>query len=194
MDIEYLRAVKKTKKMTLQEIALKSNIPKRTVDDIFSGHTKNPRSDTIKAIEKALGIETIQTAPEYVELNDTYPIPLLGSVVAGVPLEAQQDLEGYIYVSYRPAKEYFALRIHGDSMKNVGITDKCIVICHKQQTAENGEIVIAMLNGEQTIKRFKVHNGNIYLMPENPDYMPIPVTPADDFMILGKVVEYRVAL
>lgn len=126
-----------------------------------------------------------------VELNDKYPIPLLGSVVAGVPIESQQDLEGYVYISYRPAEEYFALRVHGDSMKNAGITDKCIIICHKQETAESGEIVVAMLNGEQTVKRYKVHGNSIFLMPENPEFLPIPVTPTDDFLILGKVVEYR---
>ena len=61
MDIEYLKKLKKEKKMTLQEIADLSGIPKRTVDDIFSGKTKNPRIDTLQAIEKALGIEKAPT-------------------------------------------------------------------------------------------------------------------------------------
>jgi len=106
----------------------------------------------------------------------------------------KQDLEGYIYISFRPAEEYFALRIHGDSMKNAGIVDKCVLVCHKQETAENGEIVVAILNGEQTVKRYKVHNGDIYLMSENPDYMPMPVTPTDEFLILGKAVEIRITV
>lgn len=125
---------------------------------------------------------------------ELFQIPLLGEVVAGVPIEAQQNLEGYIYISRRPAEDYFALRVHGDSMKNVGIVDKSIIVCHKQETAESGEIVVAMLNGEQTVKRLKVHGANIYLMPENPDFLPIPVTPTDDLVILGKVVELRVDL
>ncbi len=65
MNLEYLKIAKKEKKMTLQEIAEKSNIPKRTVDDIFSGHTKNPRTDTIRAIEKALGINSLWNAEDY---------------------------------------------------------------------------------------------------------------------------------
>ena len=113
---------------------------------------------------------------------------------AGVPIEAQQNLEAYIYISHRPAEEYFALRVHGDSMKNVGIFDKSVLVCHKQEVAENGEIVVAMLNGEQTVKRYKVHGNNIFLMPENPDYLPRPVTPTDELLILGKVVEIRVML
>ena len=67
MDIEYLKKVKKDKKMTLQEISDSSGIPKRTVDGIFSGKTKNPRIDTMQAIERALGIEEEKTAPEYTE-------------------------------------------------------------------------------------------------------------------------------
>lgn len=67
MDIEYLKKVKKEKKMKLQEISDLSGIPKRTVDGIFSGKTKNPRIDTMQAIERALGIEEEKTSPEYTE-------------------------------------------------------------------------------------------------------------------------------
>lgn len=138
----------------------------------------------------------ITTSANYMPIDDLelYPIPLLGEVVAGIPIEAQQNLEGYIYISFRPKEEYFALRVHGDSMKDAGIVDKSIVVCHKQETAENGEIVVAMLNGEETVKRYKIHGNNIFLMPANNDFMPIPVTPSDEFTILGKVVEIRVTL
>ena len=67
VDIETLKAIKKQKKLTLQDIADRSGIPKRTVDDIFSGKTKHPRIDTMQAIERALGIEEEKTAPEYTE-------------------------------------------------------------------------------------------------------------------------------
>ena len=67
MDIEYLKQAKKSKKMKLQDISDLSGIPKRTVDDIFSGHTVNPRADTLQAIERALGINNEKTAPEYTE-------------------------------------------------------------------------------------------------------------------------------
>ncbi len=127
-------------------------------------------------------------------MNDFYPIPLLGSVVAGIPIEAQEDLEGYVYISFHPKEEYFALRVHGDSMINAGIRDNSILIVHKQPYATCGDIVVAMLNGEQTVKRFKMYGENIFLMPENPDYEPIPVLKGADFLILGKVVEVRMTL
>lgn len=143
------------------------------------------------SVDFLLGIEKLPPLENEVELNDFYRIPLLGSVVAGMPIEAQENLEGYIYISYRPKEEYFALRVHGDSMKNVGINDKCVIVCHKQEIAENGDIVVAMLNGEQTVKRFKLYGDTVFLMPENSEYEPIPISPTDDFLILGKVVEAR---
>lgn len=192
MDLELWKKIKKQKGLTIAEIAQRANLPKGSVQNIFAGYVPAPRIDTVEAIEHALGInQNYKEKLDEVELNDLYAVPLLGSVVAGVPIEAQENLEGYIYISHRPKEEYFALRVHGDSMKNVGIQDKSVIVCHKQETAENGEIVVAMLNGEQTVKRYKIHNDSIFLMPENPDFMPIPITQNDELIILGKVVEVR---
>lgn len=182
------------------ELAEKADVSKRSIEDIFRGYTKNPRTDTVEAIERALGIYTsprLEKDPvirDEVDLRDNYLIPLLGSVVAGIPIEAQEDLEGYIYISYRPKEEYFAVRVHGDSMINKGITEGSILVVHKQECAENGEVVVAMLNKEQTVKTFKLVGGNIFLMPENTRYDPIPVTEKDELIILGKVVEVRFTL
>ena len=193
-NLQFYKDTKKKLKMTIQQISEKSGLPRRTIEDFFREASKNPRIDTVEAIERALGIKNDLVIEGEVDLNDNYLVPLLGSVVAGVPIEAQQNLEAYIYISHRPADEYFALRVHGDSMKNAGIMDKSVLVCHKQETAESGEIVVAMLNGEQTVKRYKIHGNNVFLMPENPDYLPIPVTPTDELLILGKVVEIRVML
>lgn len=117
MNLELWKKVKKEKQMTIEQIAKAANLPKGTVQNIFCGYVPNPRTDTVEAIERALGIYTspkIEKDPvikDEVELADYYPIPLLGSVVAGVPIEAQEDLEGYIYISFRPKEEYFALRV-----------------------------------------------------------------------------------
>lgn len=125
---------------------------------------------------------------------EMYPIPLLGEVVAGIPIESQENLEGYVYINHKPKEEYFALKVFGDSMINAGIPDSAILIVHKQSYAENGNIVVAFLNGEQTVKYFKTMNEDLYLVPANNNYLPIPVRKTDDFMILGKVVEIRVSL
>lgn len=148
---------------------------------------------TIDTTPRAAKIKDLAIKDE-VELNDFYPVPLLGSVVAGIPIEAQEDLEGYVYISFKPKEEYFALRVHGESMINAGIRDNSILIVHKQPYANCGDIVVAMLNGEQTVKRFKMYGDNIFLMPENPAFEPIPVLKGADFLILGKVVEVRMAL
>lgn len=149
---------------------------------------------TIDTTRRAIQIKDLAIQDE-VELNDIFRIPLLGSVVAGVPIEAQEDLEGYVYINFRPKEEYFALRVHGDSMINAGIRDNSVLIVHKQPVATCGDIVVAMLNGEQTVKRFKIFGDcNIFLMPENPEFEPIPVLKGDDFLVLGKVVEVRMEL
>lgn len=192
MDIERLKKRKKELGWTLDEIADKSGISRRTVSRLFSGNPNypSPTWNTIEAIERALGISSLPI----VEIDDLYPIPILGTVVAGVPIEAQENLEGYIYISYRPKEEYFALRVHGESMKNAGIPNRSIVICHKQETADSGDIVVAMLNGEDTVKRLKIIGNSMFLFPENNDFEPIPITENDELLILGKVVEVRIQL
>lgn len=106
MNLELWKKIKKEKKMTIEQIAKAANLPKGSVQNIFCGYVPNPRTDTVEAIERALGIYTsrkIEKDPvikDEVELQDYYTIPLLGSVVAGVPIEAQEDLEGYIYIAY----------------------------------------------------------------------------------------------
>ncbi len=141
-----------------------------------------------------LGRENDLIIPDEVEFNDIYKIPLLGRVVAGVPLESEENLEGYVFINFRPKEDYFALRVKGESMINAGIRDKSILIVHKQSTAECGDIVVAMLNGESTVKRFKVFGEDIFLMPENPTFEPIRIQRSDDFLILGKVVEVRISI
>ena len=197
-----LKEEREKRKLTQSKLAEALHLSQSTIGNWEAGK-REPEYPTLLlladyfgvSVDYLLGRETTAVPIlNEVELNDTYPIPLLGSVVAGVPLEAQENLEGYIYISYRPKEEYFALRVKGDSMKNAGIFNKSIVICHKQATAESGDIVVAMLNGEHTVKRFKILPSGVFLMPENTDFYPIPVMPTDDFLILGKVIEVRVML
>ena len=79
-------------------------------------------------------------------------------------------------------------------MINDGSLDGSILVVHKQETTVNGEVVVAMLNGEQTVKRLKVLGETTFLWPENPTYDPMPVTAKDSFIILGRVFEVRFLL
>ena len=111
-------------------------------------------------------------------------VPVIGRVTAGNPILAFEDVTGYICYNTEENGEFFALNVTGNSMINAGILDGDVVIVRKQATAQNGEIVIAMIDGEATVKRLKLDNGQIWLMPENPDYAPIDGT---NCSILGRV-------
>jgi repressor LexA len=121
----------------------------------------------------------------------TVMVPLLGRVPAGPLALAIEDLEGHLPVQTRRAPdELFSLRVRGDSMKDAGILDGDLVIVRRQARADSGEIVVAMVGDEATVKRFRVKRGRIELHPANDAYPPIVPEPAD-VKILGKVVEVR---
>ena len=124
-------------------------------------------------------------------------VPILGKVTAGLPILAVEDIEGYIPYPDKSGKELFALHVDGLSMINAGILDGDYVIAEKTPVAENGEIVVAlvddsateivvgMIGDEATVKRFYKEKGTFRLQPENPDFEPII---SDEITILGKVI------
>ncbi len=112
-------------------------------------------------------------------------VPILGRVAAGQPLLAAEDIEGFIpYDTGNSGGEYFGLRVKGDSMIDIGICEGDVIIVRSQDTAERGEIIVAKLDDEVTVKRLDIVDGHPWLMPENPLYSPIDGLGAE---ILGKV-------
>lgn len=113
-------------------------------------------------------------------------VPLVGRVAAGLPLLAAENLDGYLPIPADMAQGegLFALKVHGDSMKDAGILDGDIIVARQQGTADNGDIVVAMLDEEATVKRFFREPNHIRLQPENSDYAPII---SADVQVLGKV-------
>lgn len=112
-------------------------------------------------------------------------IPILGDVAAGAPILAQEYLDDYLtFDGNRIEGDYFALRVRGESMQNAGILSGDLVVVHRQQTANHGEIVVALLDDEATVKRLSCQNDTVWLLPENDAYQPIDGTNAT---ILGKV-------
>ena len=112
-------------------------------------------------------------------------VPIVGNVAAGSPILAEECIEDYLTFDTGGREgEYFALRVRGESMLNAGILPGDFVVVHQQPTAYNGEIVVAMIGDEATVKRFSRQNGHIWLLPENDAYSPIDGTYAQ---ILGKV-------
>ncbi|MBQ9646760.1 MAG: transcriptional repressor LexA [Oscillospiraceae bacterium] len=113
-------------------------------------------------------------------------VPIVGSVAAGSPILAQECIEDYLtFDTGGRDGEYFALRVRGESMLGVGILPGDLVVVHQQPTARNGEIVVALLEDEATVKTFSRKDGKIWLLPANPDYRPIDGT---ECSIMGKVV------
>lgn len=113
-------------------------------------------------------------------------VPLIGHVTAGMPILAVEEVEDYVpYSGNYDVRELFALRVRGTSMINAGILDGDVVIVHRTPIAENGDIVVALIGEEATVKRFFKENGHFRLQPENPDFEPIIVP---EVAVLGKVV------
>jgi repressor LexA len=118
-------------------------------------------------------------------------VPLLGSVPAGPLSEAIEDVEAYLPVrsKFRGA-ELFALRVEGDSMRDAGILNGDVVIVQRQPSADPGDIVVAMIDGEATVKTLFIEGRRVELRPQNPEYAPIVPDP-DEMTVLGKVLEVR---
>ena len=135
-------------------------------------------------------IHLLNRARETAAFQRWREVPIIGQVTAGLPMYAQQAWDGSVVVDaarYR-GRNLFALRIKGDSMKHAGILDGDLVICEPRQYAQNGEIVVALIDGEEaTVKRFFLHADHIELRPENPDYASLRYR-FDEAFIQGKVI------
>ncbi len=117
-------------------------------------------------------------------------VPIIGKINAGLPFYAQQVWDGAVIVdgSIYKAQNLFALRVNGDSMKNAGILDRDIAICEPRQYAQDGEIVVALINNEEaTVKRFYLKKNHMELRPENRGYKTMKYR-FGEVMIQGKVI------
>lgn len=118
-------------------------------------------------------------------------VPIVGRVAAGTPINAVENIEGTIVIDpkfIKKAEDCFALKVCGDSMKNAGIFEDDLVIVSSKEETNNGDIIVAMLDDEVTVKRFERKNSVIRLLPENENYRPIEVNDRKNFSIVGKVL------
>lgn len=176
-------------RLTLEEVGDAVGVGKSTVRKWETGDIENMKRDKIAALAKVLSV-----SPLYIMgmINTPFiesvgrKIPLLGNIAAGVPILAEENIEDYFSIDNR-LKADFALRIKGDSMKNINILDGDIVFIRKQDALENGEVGAIMIDDEATLKRFYNLNGKVLLQAENPDYAPI-VIDGQEVKILGKML------
>ena len=140
---------------------------------------------------KARGIAIVRKPEE--DVADLVAVPIVGRVAAGQPILAVENIVGEVLVEARVASRgrCFALHIEGDSMVGADIHDGDLVVVRQQPIAENGDIVVALLEDEATVKRLYVEEDRVELRPENAKHQPIRVGPEDNLRVLGKVVAVR---
>lgn len=138
---------------------------------------------------KARGIELLVSVQRE-EGENKVEVPLVGSIAAGVPITAYENLEGHITLDKNLFKGegLFTLRIKGDSMKDIGVLDGDLVIVQQQNSARNGEVVVAIIEGDATLKRYIKEDDHIILRAENPLYEDIIVSSDREIWIAGKMV------
>ena len=203
---EYLKKLREDRGLSQRGLAMKMNVSNASISDIERGNQK-PKFEMLMLFAKALNVDfddliTIQQG-EYlndmfrdrIEVDMSMKIPLVGSVRAGMPELAQDNLEGYISVDrkrFENEKTYYALKIKGDSMDML-FKEGTIVIVEKDTMVDNGQIAVVAVNGnEATVKRVTFADGNIALIPEstNPAYTTkVFDVVKDDIHILGRVVQ-----
>lgn len=162
-----------------------------------------PRIDKIEAMSNYFGVSKAdlvedQLPSDAISYAPTQRIPILGRISAGLPLYADEQIEGYTYTDLNHGGEYFALRVHGDSMDALGIKEGYLVIVRRQDYVDNGTICVVLVgDNEATMKRFYQDGDTVTLMPQstNPKHMPqiynLKHTPIH---IIGKVVKVEFTL
>lgn len=182
----------------IKETILKKGYPPAVREICEAVNLKSTSSvhSHLETLEENGYIRRDPTKPRAIEILDDHfdltrrevaNIPLIGSVAAGQPILAQENIENYfpVPVDLIPNQETFILKVKGESMINAGILDGDHIIVAQQETADNGDIVVALLDDSATVKRFYREDSQIRLQPENDAMDPIYAT---DVQILGKVV------
>ena len=196
--MERLRSVREQRNLSQKQVADYLGITSQAYGYYERGE-RNPGSDNLRKLANYFDVSVdylLGRDQDQNQINNRY-IPLLGSVPAGIPIEAIEDIEEYIDIYPRFVKhgELFALRVQGDSMEP-DLRSSDIVIVEKQDFVDSGDIAVIRVNGEDvTVKRVKLTNKGLMLIPSNPAYDPVffdvgqiaslPVT------IIGKVIEIR---
>jgi repressor LexA len=173
----------------------------------------NGRPPTYRDIAKYCGYEAVGTVQDHVRAlikkgflhkepgvargirlahrTESLDIPILGAIPAGRPIEAIESGLGFISIPARWRGELYALRVSGESMIGAGIFDGDFVVVHKDANAANGDIVVAMIDGEATVKYYEKRSDRVRLLPANPRFNPIEVPAESTNLIQGKVVSVQ---
>lgn len=125
------------------------------------------------------------------ESNSSITVPIIGRVAAGYPVLAEENIEGTFTIDaslIKSKNNIFALKTSGDSMTGAGILDGDLVLVNSQKNAKNGDIVVALIGDESTLKTYESKKGKTYLVPANKNYPILDMTNKQDFSIIGKII------
>ncbi|MGC2520896.1 MAG: transcriptional repressor LexA [Burkholderiales bacterium] len=153
----------------------------------FRYSSPNAAEDHLRTLERKGAIELTPGASRGIRLAESLGLPLIGRVAAGSPILAEEHVERRCQIDpalFRPRATYL-LKVRGMSMKDIGILDGDLLAVHRTREARSGQIVVARLNGEVTVKRLKRSGRSIELVPENSDLKPIEIDASDELAIEG---------
>ena len=193
--------------LSQKELAEKIGRSRSTIGMYETGE-REPDFETLEAFANIFNVNmdtllgkssaTLPTGSEKIDFSRYHSIPILGRISAGLPIYAEQNIEGYTLTDLNGGAEYFALRISGDSMNAIGINDGYLIIARRQDEVENGEVAVVMVGEEDaTVKRFYSSGNTVTLVPQSttPSHTPqiydLNKTP---IKVLGKVVKVEFTL
>lgn len=147
----------------------------------------NAAEDHLRALQRKGYIEIVAGSSRGIRLlDDDFGLPVVGRVAAGEPILAEQHIEDHQQLEpglFHPRADYL-LRVHGDSMKEAGILDNDLLAVHSTPNADNGQVVVARIDDEVTVKRFQRRGSIVHLLPENPAYDPICLDLKDQPLVI----------
>ena len=174
---------------SLADLATELGVTRATVHEHLQALKRKGQLDHIEGVGRSwrsmVSPESSPTGPKR--------IPIVGTVAAGSPIFAQENISGWLTIDdARQQDTLFGLRVRGDSMADAGILDGDIAIVRQQSTADNGDIVVALVDDQDaTVKKLERAAGAVRLVPMNSEYKPIVMTPARQLRIEGKVIGVR---
>lgn len=205
---EKIKMLRVKKRMSQEELGKKVGVQKAAINKYEKGIVVNLKMSTIAKLADALDVtpvylmgideEQLPSNAIHLDLKSQHRIPILGRISAGMPLYAEQNIEGYTLTDLNGGAEYFALRVSGDSMNAIGINDGYLIIVRRQDEVENGEVAVVMVGDEDaTVKRFYASDNTVTLLPQstNPIHKPqIYDVAKTKIQVLGRVVKCEFTL